>query len=441
MYLLMKPNMELIKTTQGGLLFDRSSGMHILITATEAYILSLCNGSVTIDDIIDKVSEAYGIERSTSASDVKRFISFIKEPVLIDLDRKVRMESEIASPEDFKEIKAEKVLIPEKIMTLGISPTYDCSLRCEYCFAQSGDDKTIKKSLNLNMLKIVLRDAADLGAKKLDISGGDPINYKYLPELIKESFELGYRDITISTKGVSVTSEVAKRLRLAGLDRIQMSIDTMNTELYDSVVGRKGMFERMIRGWYNLRKEGFMIVNRATITNRTVSGVIELLKKNYSMGISNVRAVGVLHFGRGTNDMMPPLDEMWKLREDVKSLSVSYPNSKWFIGDVRFGDPYPCEGDISRIWVHPDGRVTLCDVAGTYLDSYPIFVFGNVNDEKLEDIWNKKIPPLFRTVRDAECKSCPISASCRGGCPLFSTTYYGDVMKAIPTCNMLKSRN
>ena len=330
MYLLMKPNMELIKTTQGGLLFDRSSGMHILITATEAYILSLCNGSVTIDDIIDKVYEAYGIERSTSASDVKRFISFIKEQVLIDLDRKVRMESEIASPEDFKEIKAEKVLIPEKIMTLGISPTYDCSLRCEYCFAQSGDDKTIKKSLNLNMLKIVLRDAADLGAKKLDISGGDPINYKYLPELIKESFELGYRDITISTKGVSVTSEVAKRLRLAGLDRIQMSIDTMNTELYDSVVGRKGMFERMIRGWYNLRKEGFMIVNRATITNRTVSGVIELLKKNYSMGISNVRAVGVLHFGRGTNDMMPPLDEMWKLREDVKSLSVSYPNSKWF---------------------------------------------------------------------------------------------------------------
>lgn len=171
------------------------------------------------------------------------------------------------------------MLIPEKIMTLGISPTYDCSLRCEYCFAQSGDDKTIKKSLNLDMLKNVLRDAADLGAKKLDISGGDPINYKYLPELIKESLELGYRDITISTKGISVTSEVAKRLRLAGLDRIQMSIDTMNPELYDSVVGSKGMFERMIRGWYNLRKEGFMIVNRATITNRTVSGVIELLKK------------------------------------------------------------------------------------------------------------------------------------------------------------------
>ncbi len=241
MYLLMKPNIELIKTTQGGLLFDRNSGMHILITATEAYILSLCNGSVTIDDIIDKVSEAYGIERSISASDVKRFISFIKEQVLIDIDRKVRMESEINSPEDFNEIKAEKVLIPEKIMTLGISPTYDCSLRCEYCFAQSGDDKTIKKSLNLDMLKNVLRDAADLGAKKLDISGGDPINYKYLPELIKESLELGYRDITISTKGISVTSEVAKRLRLAGLDRIQMSIDTMNPELYDSVVGSKGM--------------------------------------------------------------------------------------------------------------------------------------------------------------------------------------------------------
>lgn len=108
MYLLMKPNIELIKTTQGGLLFDRNSGMHILITATEAYILSLCNGSVTIDDIIDKVSEAYGIERSISASDVKRFISFIKEQVLIDIDRKVRMESEINSPEDFNEIKAEK---------------------------------------------------------------------------------------------------------------------------------------------------------------------------------------------------------------------------------------------------------------------------------------------------------------------------------------------
>jgi len=351
------------------------------------------------------------------------------------------VEPAIPSPENFKKIKGEKVLIPEKIMTLGISPTYACSLECEYCFSQSGEDKTIKSSLDLKTLKMVLRDAADLGAKRLEVSGGDPVNYKHLPELVKEGLELGYRDILISTKGVSITSNVAKRLRLAGLDRIQMSIDTMNPELYDSVVGRDGMYERMIRGWYNLRKEGIKIVNRATVTSRTVSTVIELLKKNYSMGITEVRAVGVLPYGRGTSDLIPPLNEMLKLREEVKLLSESYLDSKWIVGDIRFGDPYSCEGSISRIWVHPNGKVSLCDVAGTYLDSYPIFVFGNVNDEKLGDIWSKKIPPLFRAVRNAECNLCPMSLSCRGGCPLFAATYYGDVMKAIPTCNILRSRN
>ncbi|MCL4320302.1 MAG: PqqD family peptide modification chaperone [Candidatus Thermoplasmatota archaeon] len=437
-YLLLKPDMELIKTTRGGLLFDRMRGKHIMLTPTEGLILSLCDGSRTFEDITKYIAKTYGLDKVKCEYDVKNFILSIQKEVLVQLDRPIEVQTKTVSPDSFKEIGYSEVLIPEKIMTLGISPTYDCSLKCEYCFARAGENDTHLKMLNLETVKRVLNEGAELGAIRLDVSGGDPINYRYMPEMVKEAVELGYRDITISTKGVAVTADIARRLRLAGLNKIQLSIDTLNPELYDSIVGRDGMYQRMIRGWYNLKKEGFTMVNRATVTRRTINHVVDMLKKTYDMGIYSARLIGVQEYGRGKNSMMAPIEDMVKLREDVEILSESYPNSRWIVGDLGFGEPYPCEGGISRIWVHPDGRVSLCDVAGTYLDSSPIFVFGNIKNEKLSEIWKNKIPSLFRTVRDSKCLNCSIANECRGGCPLFASTYYGDVMKAIPTCKPLK---
>lgn len=437
-YPVIKPQVEVVRTTQGGILFDRSNGMHLLVTATEALILALCDGTHTEESIVDYVARTYAIPRERCAQDVPRYLSSATGQAIINVERPVRVDHGMPPPEAFADLKAGGVLVPEKIMTLGLSPTYDCSLRCAYCFANSGDPRITRKSLNIETVKRLLREAADLGAKRVDIGGGDPINYKPLPEIVRESLDLGFREVSISTKGVALTKETVRLLRLAGLDKIQLSIDTVNPDIYDDVVGRKGMYERMIRGWYNLRQEGFAIQNRATVTTRTIRGVPDMLAFTYAMGISNVRVVGVQHFGRGDNDMMPRLEDMASLRKQVDRMGSEYPNAKWFVGDARFGDPYPCEGDISRIWIHPDGRVSLCDVAGAYLDEFPVFDFGNVYTEPLREIWTKKIPPLFRMVRDPRCGSCPISMSCRSGCPLSAVTHYGDVMKAVPNCDLLK---
>lgn len=438
--LLLKPNVKLVKTSQGGLLFDRSNGMHMLLTGTESFVLSMCDGSRTEEDIVIEVERNYGKDKEKCREDVNAFLTSVSNKILITLPQRIQLNKSLPDPSQFLSIRPERALIPEKIMTLGISPSYACSLKCIYCFAMAGDSLTPPKSMDFNLVKRVLREAADLGAERLDIGGGDPIDYRYLTTMVKEAFELGYRDITVSTKGVNVTSNVAKNLRLSGLDRIQMSIDTMDPSLYDSTVGRKGMYERMLKGWYNLKKEGFHITNRATITKQTVGTTLDLFERLYSMGIYDVRAIGTQLFGRATQDMLPPLDAMMKLRKDAALLSADYANSHWFVGDARFGDPYPCEGDISRTWVHPDGRVSLCDVAGSYLDDYPVFVFGNIKNESLEDIWRNKIPALFRTIRDPRCNSCPIASSCRGDCPLFAATTQGDVMKAVPTCNILESQ-
>ena len=121
-YLLVKPTLELIKTTQGGLLFDKSKGKHLLITPTEAVILSLCDGSRTVDEVIDYVSSLYNEPKEKCANDVKKFVSSASGNVLISIGRQVSISSDFPSPHIFEEIEIEDVLVPEKIITLGISP-------------------------------------------------------------------------------------------------------------------------------------------------------------------------------------------------------------------------------------------------------------------------------------------------------------------------------
>ena len=127
-YLLLKPDMELIKTTRGGLLFDRMRGKHIMLTPTEGLILSLCDGSRTFEDITKYIAKTYGLDKVKCEYDVKNFILSIQKEVLVQLDRPIEVQTKTVSPDSFKEIGYSEVLIPEKIMTLGISPTYDCAL-------------------------------------------------------------------------------------------------------------------------------------------------------------------------------------------------------------------------------------------------------------------------------------------------------------------------
>ena len=112
---------------------------------------------------------------------------------------------------------------------LRISVTDRCNFRCVYCMPSEGVPlKSHEEILTFREIVEVVRVGARMGINKIRITGGEPLVRKDLPELIKMISEIeGIEDIGMTTNGVLLPG-FAKELKSAGLNRVNVSLDTLD---------------------------------------------------------------------------------------------------------------------------------------------------------------------------------------------------------------------
>lgn len=115
---------------------------------------------------------------------------------------------------------------------LRISVTDKCNLRCVYCMPAK-DLKHYRDNEILRDEEIVrvVRVAHKYGLRKVRITGGEPLLRKGIVELISAIKQSGIRDLSLTTNGITL-AKVAGKLREAGLDRVNISLDTMKAGKY-----------------------------------------------------------------------------------------------------------------------------------------------------------------------------------------------------------------
>ncbi|MDF9409171.1 GTP 3',8-cyclase MoaA [Pelotomaculum isophthalicicum JI] len=120
-----------------------------------------------------------------------------------------------------------------EINYLRISVIDRCNLRCVYCMPPEGvkfvDHKEI---LRFEEIEIVVRAAASIGVKKVRLTGGEPLVRKGLENLIRRISNIpGIDDIALTTNGLLLPPHV-QVLQDAGLKRVNISFDTLDSERY-----------------------------------------------------------------------------------------------------------------------------------------------------------------------------------------------------------------
>lgn len=114
---------------------------------------------------------------------------------------------------------------------LRISVTDRCNFRCLYCMPLEGMQWLPKRDiLSYEEIAEVVRQLAPLGLRRLRITGGEPTIRPELPSLVRQLRAVpGIQDIALSTNGVRLP-QLAPSLREAGLDRVNMSADSLREE-------------------------------------------------------------------------------------------------------------------------------------------------------------------------------------------------------------------
>lgn len=134
------------------------------------------------------------------------------------------------------------------ITYLRISVTDRCNFRCVYCMPAEGVPlKKHEDILSFKEIVEIVRFGAKKGIKKIRITGGEPLVRKDLPELIKMISNVdGIEDIGMTTNGV-LLPKYAKALKIAGLSRVNISLDTLNPEKFKKI-SRLGSLDDVLDG-------------------------------------------------------------------------------------------------------------------------------------------------------------------------------------------------
>jgi GTP 3',8-cyclase len=134
------------------------------------------------------------------------------------------------------------------ITYLRISVTDRCNLRCVYCMPPEGVPwKSHGEIMRYEEILEVVRVAASHGIREVRLTGGEPLVRPDLAELVRMIASVpGIQDLSLTTNGILLASQ-AKVLAEAGLNRVNISLDTLQPEKFKKIT-RGGSFEKVWQG-------------------------------------------------------------------------------------------------------------------------------------------------------------------------------------------------
>jgi cyclic pyranopterin phosphate synthase len=144
------------------------------------------------------------------------------------------------------------------VQYLRVSVTDKCNLRCVYCMPMEGLPWLKREDLlSYEEIEQVLRVMAPMGLERVRITGGEPLVRQDLPELVKLIAGVpGIRDISLSTNAVLLADQ-AEALRSAGVQRLNVSLDSLQPDRVDAIARRPGSYPKIMEGLDAAERVGF----------------------------------------------------------------------------------------------------------------------------------------------------------------------------------------
>jgi MoaA/NifB/PqqE/SkfB family radical SAM enzyme len=163
--------------------------------------------------------------------------------------------------------------------------TYQCNLRCKHCYENAGGPKRPELSTEeAKQVLDILSKIAGIGLPALSFSGGEPLARRDFFELAAYAKKrIGY--VSIASNGTLITKDNAKKIKDAGIDYAEISIDGATPGVHDEFRGIPGAFERAMEGVKNCVEEGVDTCIATTIHRDNLSELEKLIELSKQLGV------------------------------------------------------------------------------------------------------------------------------------------------------------
>ncbi len=182
---------------------------------------------------------------------------------------------------------------------LQVHPTRRCNLVCDHCYSMSGPAE--REDLPLEILSACLGDAFDLGYRQLAVSGGEPLLYAHLPELLARGRDLGMLN-TVTTNGMLIRPDRWRRLAPL-IDILAVSIDGREAE-HDQIRRREGAFAKTVANLKICRESGVPFGFIFTLTQFNADSIEFVVRLAKETGARSVQVHPLTLHGRAGLTML-----------------------------------------------------------------------------------------------------------------------------------------
>jgi PqqA peptide cyclase len=331
---------------------------------------------------------------------------------------------------------------PPRPYTLVAELSYRCPLHCPYCSnpVAIGGERW-RSELETEHWARVFGEARALGVLQLALTGGEPMVRRDLDELVAAAREAGLYS-TLVTAGIHFTHARAKRLKEAGLDHVQVSIQSPDPEENDRIAGTRS-FERKIAAARAARELRFPLTINCVLHRANLDRIEEILALAEELDAQRLELANTQYYGWAALNqqaLMPTREQLERGEEAVQRFRERVGpriNVLWVLPDYYEDLPKPCVGGWGRtvIVVAPNGEAMPCHAASTI----PGLEFPSVREHSLGWIWDES--DVFSRFRGTDwmqepCRSCPLGRQEEdfGGCRCQALRLTGDAAATDPVC-------
>ena len=281
-----------------------------------------------------------------------------------------------------------------------ISVTDRCDFRCVYCMDEEMQFLPRASILTLEELGFIARGFAELGVKKIRITGGEPLVRRNVEHLFREIGQLpGVSELVLTTNG-SQLPRLAGKLRDAGVRRINISLDSLDAEKFRRIT-RTGELDKVLAGIDAALEAGFerLKINAVILKNRNHDEVVNLVEFASSRGM-DISFIEEMPLGTiGDHDRAEAYYSSDQIRTDIESRysltetdeTTGGPSRYFRIAEtgtrVGFISPHShnfCD-TCNRVRLTVEGRLLLCLGQEHSVDLKRVIRGNPGNIDKLKD--------------------------------------------------------
>lgn len=324
------------------------------------------------------------------------------------------------------------------INMLGVNLTYKCNLNCFMCGQRHMEIADIKRELNCDELCKFILESKKYGLKYgVYLWGGEPFLYSGIADLL-EFLAKNKLFVTINTNGTKL-EEYAELIVKTRVQRLIISIDGIG-EVHDKIRGVAGNYDKVVKGINkinSLKKFLPIISTNTVVTSKNYNMLFDIIQEINQIKVNKMECQLPIYFsnecgakyeermgkdfgleakywqgfvGDYSNvDVQVLCKELDKIRKEFgKKFQLAQnindeQTIKYFNAPETIYQDRVCSLPFSQIHIEPNGDVVVCP-------DFPDYVFGNMYEESVEQLWDSKRINEFR--ESIKKNQLPICSRC-----------------------------